>query len=148
MVSWKSSVSCTEKREEHMLSFTLETRSLICDAAIIRPSQYGQSVIRCNINKRDKKQRADLDGWAAFSVSGFSQAVMNFGGATKVSRVCLPHPKPKRWPNFMKKFQVGSRFGEGGVPEKGSSDILWQLTHTEHFCLFSFRCGTRTHFLR
>lgn len=54
-----------------MLSFTLETRSLICDAAIIRPSQYGQSVIRCNINKRDKKQRADLDGWAAFSFFWF-----------------------------------------------------------------------------
>lgn len=25
---------------------------------------------------------------------------------------------------------------QGGVPEKGSSDILWQLTHTERFCLF------------
>lgn len=88
-----------------MLSFTLETRSLICDAAIIRPSQYGQSVIRCNINKRDKKQPADLDGWAAFSFfPGFSQAVMNFGGATKVCRVCLPHPKPKRWPDFRKKI--------------------------------------------
>lgn len=24
-------------------------RSLLCDAAIIRPSQYGQIVIRCNI---------------------------------------------------------------------------------------------------
>lgn len=49
-----------------MLSFTLEIRSLICDAAIIRPSQYGQTVIRCNINKTDKKQRADLDERAAF----------------------------------------------------------------------------------
>lgn len=49
-----------------MLSFTLEIRSLICDAAIISPSQCGPSVIRCNINKTDKKQTADLDGRAAF----------------------------------------------------------------------------------
>lgn len=27
-------------------------RSLICDAAIIRPSQYGQTVIRCTIKKK------------------------------------------------------------------------------------------------
>lgn len=84
-----------------MLSFTLETRSLICDAAIIRPSQYGQSVIRCNINKRDKKQPADLDGWAAFSFfPGFSQAVMNFGGATKVLPCLSAAPKTKTVARF------------------------------------------------
>lgn len=56
MVSWKSSVSRTEKREEHMLPFTLEICSLICAAAIISPGQYGGSVIRCNINKMMKRK--------------------------------------------------------------------------------------------
>lgn len=29
---------------------------------------------------------------------------------------------------------------QGEVPEKGSSDILWQLSHTVYFYLFSCRC--------
>lgn len=66
MVSWKSSVSRAEKREEHMLPFTLEICSLICDSAIISPGHYGGSVIRCNINKSDEKERPDIYPMDAF----------------------------------------------------------------------------------
>lgn len=147
MVSWKSSVSCTEKREEHMLSFTLETRSLICDAAIIRPSQYGQSVIRCNINKRD----ASRFGWTGrlqcffWFFSGGDELWRSDKGLPCLS--AAPKTK-KRWPNFRKKNSKLEAdlvsVNQGGVPEKASSDILWQLTHTERF-LFVFLWAWNSH---
>lgn len=134
-----------------MLSFTLEIRSLICDAAIIRPSQYGQTVIRCNINKTDKKQRADLDERAAFplhsrykrwSFSSSDELLRNY----KDSPCLFAAPKTKtvakkKIKNQKSKLEADLvSVNQGEVPEKGSSDILWQLSHTVFFYLFSCRC--------
>lgn len=100
MVSWKSSVSHTERREEHMLSFTLEICSLICDDAIIRPVQYGRSVIRCDINKmvksKDQIWMERLPSPLSLAVNaGLSQAAMNFVRNYKDSPCLSAAPKTK-----------------------------------------------------
>lgn len=116
MVSWKSSVSRTEKREEHMLPFTLEICSLICAAAIISPGQYGGGVFRCNIHKSDEKERSDLDRKDAFPFD--SRWLFSSSGelSEELKRIpmfvcrtqnqnCGQKKKKKK-----RKIQIGSRF--------------------------------------
>lgn len=98
------------------------------------------------INGIKSSEQIWMDG-PPFSFSGFSQAVMNFGGATKVFRVCLPHPKPKLWPNFRKEFQVGSRFGERKPGWRPWERLSWHpvATHSHWALLFVFSWVLNSH---
>lgn len=138
MVSWKLFVIL--RREEHMLSFTLEMRSLICDAAIIRPSQYGQTVSDAVLIKLIKSRKQiwmeEPPSHLSLSINtGLSQAVMNFWGTTKI---CVPHPKPKPLPEKKRKIQIGSRFGECKPGWSPWERLFWHPVATQSHCVFFY----------